>query len=396
MAKASSRGVDAESLVERFGSPLYVYDASVLQKRSRELVKAFTGMHVHYAVKANANPALLKLIKAEGLGAEAVSPGEIRAAELAGFKKKDISFTGPSLTEGELRFAASHAGRVHLDSITQLERWGKLRLGKEVSLRLNLGIGAGHHKHVRTGGDGSKFGIMPVDIDRALELAEKYSLSITGLQQHIGSHIPDGSDYIEGARLLLRTANRFPDVRHIDFGGGIGVPYAPGEKRVNLAAIGKEVRALARAFEKGRGVPMSFALEPGRYVVAEAGSLLVSVTDIKKTGKHTFVGVNSGFNHLVRPALYGSYHAIRNASRTGKKVAISVAGNVCESGDVFAWDREVAMPELDDVLVIENAGAYGISMASTYNLRALPKEILVKDGKAKEVTFDRSPFLVQP
>jgi len=397
MAKAGDRGEDAESLVERFGSPLYVYDANVLKNRSRELVKAFKGMQVHYAVKANANPALLKLIKAEGLGAEAVSPGEILAARRAGFRKTDISFTGPSLTESELRYAAAHAGRVHLDSITQLERWGKLGLGKAVSLRLNLGIGAGHHKHVRTGGDGSKFGVMPSDIARAIEIAGKYNLSITGLQQHIGSHIPDGSDYIEGARLLLTTAAHFPDVRHIDFGGGIGVPYAPGEQRVDLVWIGREVRALARMFEKGRGVPITFALEPGRYVVAEAGALLVSVTDIKKTGKHTFVGVNSGFNHLIRPALYNSYHCIRNLSRPrGKKEAISVAGNVCESGDVFAWDREAAMPELDDVLVVENVGAYGISMASTYNLRPLPREILVKDGRAKEVTFDRSPFLVQP
>ncbi len=389
-------GVGVETLAKRYGTPLYVYDAQMVETRCRELVRAFPGMHVHYAVKANANPALLKLMRRMGLGAEAVSPGELLAAEAAGFKKSDISFTAPSLTEAELIFAAARAGRVHLDSLTQLETWGRRALGKHVSLRLNLGIGAGHHAHVRTGGDGSKFGIVPADLEEATRIAARYGLRITGLQQHIGSHVPDGSDYIEGAAALLAAARALPDVSHLDFGGGFGIPYRPGERRLNLTRIGKEVRSLVRAFEKQTGRAVSCALEPGRYPVAEAGSLLVSVVDVKKTGAHLFAGVNSGFNQLIRPALYDAYHEIVNVSRGGKKVAVTVAGNVCESGDVFAWDREMAAPRIGDLLSIQNTGAYGISMASTYNLRALPREVLVSEGRMREVSHDRSAFLVRP
>jgi len=387
---------EAEGLRKRFGTPLYVYDADTVINRSRELVRAFKGMRVHYAVKANTNPALLKLIKKEGLGAEAVSRGELLMARRAGFPKSSISFTGPSLTEAELAFAAAHAGRVHFDSLHQLETWGKLKLGKEVSLRLNLGIGVGHHAHVRTGGDGSKFGIVPGDIPEAIKIAEEYNLRIIGLQQHIGSHVPDGSDYIEGAALLLKVAKEFPDVTHIDFGGGFGVPYAPKEKRLNLAHIGKQVHALTKSYEKETGRKTTYALEPGRYVVAEAGQLLMSVTDIKSTGKHTFVGVNSGFNHLLRPALYDAYHEVLNLSRPkAKKGKVSIAGNVCESGDVFAWDREIPMPCIGDILALQTAGAYGISMASTYNLQPIPKEVLMTKGRSKDITFDRTPFLVR-
>ena len=387
--------VKGESLVKRFGSPLYVYDAEEIQRRSKELLSAFAGMHVHYAVKANANPSLLKIIRKEGLGAEAVSPGEVLAAKHAGFKKADISFTGPSLTEAELAFVAARVGRVHLDSLVQLEVWGRLKLGTNVSLRLNLGIGAGHHEHVKTGGDGSKFGIVPKDMARAKEIAEAYGLTITGVQQHIGSHVPDGSDYVEGAAALLEAAVELPDVVHVDFGGGFGVPYRPEEKRQNLAWIGREVKKCVRAFEKETGRSATYALEPGRYPIAEAGSLVVSVVDKKETGRHTFIGVNSGFNHLIRPALYDAYHEVENLSGSGKRGSATIAGNVCESGDVFAWDRQMPVPEVGDILAIRNAGAYGISMASTYNLRPLPKEVLVTGKTAKDITFDRAPFLVR-
>ncbi|HWH07168.1 MAG TPA: diaminopimelate decarboxylase [Candidatus Paceibacterota bacterium] len=395
MAHSVTPGL-AQTLVSRFGSPLYVYDALTVQKRAQELKTAFKGLTVHYAVKANANPALLELIKNEELGAEAVSPGEILIARRAGFKKQNISFTGPNLSETDLRFAAEHAGRVHLDSLTQLEIWGRLRLGNTVSLRVNLGIGAGHHEHVRTGGDGSKFGITEADFPRALQLAKKLNVRITGLQQHIGSHVPDGSDYVEGARLLLKAAEQFPDIAHIDFGGGLPIPYEPKDKRVNLGWIGRELQGYMRAYAKRTGRTTEYAIEPGRYVVAEAGTLLVTVTDVKQTAAHVFVGVNSGFNHLIRPALYGSYHDIENLSRTtGQLTSITVAGNVCESGDVFAWDREGVVPQLGDILAIRDVGAYGISMASTYNLRPLPREILISEGTLRDISFNRTPFLIR-
>ncbi|MBU2220323.1 diaminopimelate decarboxylase, partial [Patescibacteria group bacterium] len=225
-------------------------------------------------------------------------------------------------------------------------------------------------------------------------IAKKYNLSITGLQQQIGSNALDAGILLKAARVLLKTAAQFEDVTHIDFGGGLGIPYAPSEKELDLKTFGAELKKYIHEFKKSRGKTVEFAMEPGRFLVAEAGTLIVSVTDIKQTTKHTFVGVDSGFNHLLRPALYASYHPIENLSRTrGKRGRFSVAGNVCESGDVFATDREMLAPDIGDVLAICNAGAYGFSMASTYNLRVLPKEILItKDGKLKNISFDSALF----
>ncbi len=379
---------------KRFGTPVYVYNQEKIEDQCKKLKKYFPYITFHYAVKANANPQVLRIIRAQGFGAEGVSGGELAAASAAGFKAKDLSFTCSNLKEDELRDAAASGARVHLDSLKQLETWGRLQLGSEVSLRLNQGIGAGHHKHVITGGPDSKFGIGLSDISEARQIAVRHGLQITGLQQHIGSNALDESVLLKAAVRLLKTAAQFENVSHIDFGGGLGVPYKPTEAPLDLASFSKALVTHVRAFREKQGRDVEFAMEPGRFLVAEAGSLLVSVTDMKETSRHQFVGVDSGFNHLLRPALYASYHPIENLSRTkGKKGSFSIAGNVCESGDVFATDREMFVPEVGDVLAIRNAGAYGFSMASRYNLRTPPKEILMtKEGKSKDVSFDSAEF----
>ncbi|HYF29153.1 MAG TPA: diaminopimelate decarboxylase [Candidatus Paceibacterota bacterium] len=365
------------ALTKKYGTPLYVYDRSAIEAQAKKLTSHFPGVAVRYAMKANSNLEVLKIIRKAGIGIEAVSRGEIERAYAAGFAKDGISFTCSNLTESELRYAARYAGRVYLDSLTQLELWGKGRLGKEISLRLNQGIGGGHHAHVITGGPDSKFGIDKKDIPAAKRIAKKYGLLITGLMQHIGSNVLDSKLYVKAARALITAAADFPDVIAIDFGGGLGVPYKPEEDQLDLAALGKALEKEMEGFAKKQGRGIQFAMEPGRFLVAEAGTLLVTVTDIKITYRHTFVGLDSGFNHLVRPAMYGSYHPIENLSRKGgKQVPVTVAGNICESGDLFAVKRMMPLPKIGDVLAIRLAGAYGYSMASTYNLRPLPKEII--------------------
>ncbi|MGE5540813.1 MAG: diaminopimelate decarboxylase [Bacillota bacterium] len=379
------------AVATKYGTPTYVYDREVLRDKCESLTKHFTGFEIHYAVKANSNPTILKEVNRAGLGAEAVSPGELDAIVAAGFPKDHISFTCSSMTKEELRYAARVAGRVHLDSLHQLELWGAMKLGKEVSIRLNQGIGAGHHQHVITGGPDSKFGITLKDLPEARVLAKKYGMRITGLQQHVGSNVLDHRLLLMAARALADTARILPDVTHVDFGGGLGVPYRPNQKNLDVAAYGKGLVRIAEKLAKDLKRPLTFAIEPGRYIVAESGTLLVSVTDIKTTSGHTFVGVNSGFNHLVRPTMYGSYHHIENVTgRTGKVRPITLCGNVCESGDIFASKREMALPRMGDVLAIREAGAYGFSMSSHYNLRRAPREIMLEGTRMRDISFSAS------
>lgn len=379
-------GISPTTLLARFGSPLYVYDAKTIRARCRELKETFPDFRLSYACKANTNPAIVRLIAREGFDIETVSPREIKVARNVGVPVSRITFTCGSISEQELISIVRQGVRVHLDSLTQVERFGRHFPGKDISVRLNQGVGAGHHAHVITGGPDSKFGIDIAHIPQLQALAEKYQLRITGLHQHIGSNILDTRIFLRAMNVLFDTALRFPDLKHLDFGGGFGVPYTPGEKKLVLNELGRAVEKSAKVFTKRyeRQVEMSF--EPGRFLVAEAGSLLVTVTDIKKNPKKTFIGVDSGMGHLVRPAMYGSYHEIVNATHPrNPKRKVTIAGFYCESGDVFAKDRRLPMPELGDVLVIRNAGAYGFAMSSNYNMREKPAEVLVAKGKARRI-----------
>ncbi len=383
------------AIARSFGTPVYAYDAVQIERACKRLRRHVPDAAIHYAIKANANPAILKIIKAAGCGVEAVSIGELMLAQSLGFASERISFTCSNLTEKELVRAARAGVRVHLDSLHQLTVWGTRKLGKEVSLRLNQGIGAGHHAHVITGGPDSKFGISLRDIPQAKRIARKYGLTITGLQQHIGSNVLDIKVFERAMTTLLATADGFPDLMHIDFGGGFGIPYEPGQKPLPLETLGKRATALMKEYYKRRGYRVAFSFEPGRYIVAEAGTLLVEVTDIKSTEKHLFVGVNSGFNQLIRPAMYDAYHPIENLSRArGPRKLLTIAGNVCESGDILARARRMVTPQIGDILAIGIAGAYGFSMASVYNLRALPKQILYAGKTTKNISVNPTEYAV--
>ncbi|OGG53121.1 MAG: diaminopimelate decarboxylase [Candidatus Handelsmanbacteria bacterium RIFCSPLOWO2_12_FULL_64_10] len=387
-------GLSAEQLVAEFGSPLYVYEEDTLRRRIHDLKTHITypDLRIHYACKANTNVTLMRILREEGAYLDAVAPGEVFLALRAGYRPEHILYTGNSTSRADLEFCKQHGLLVNVESLTQLDAYGEMNPGALIAVRINPDVGAGHHNHCITGGPDSKFGIYQDRIGDVMDRAGRRRLQIVGLHSHIGSGILDLSIYLEVMDIILRVAQEFRGLEFIDFGGGIGVPYRPGERPIDMPAFGKAVTEKFSAYVKSRGRQMALAIEPGRYLVCESGFLLTPVNNVKETPKHKFVGTDTGFNHLIRPMAYGSYHEILNASgaQDGRE-AVVVAGNICESGDVFTRDehgpvdRELSRVRIGDVLAICNAGAYGFSMASNYNSRPRPAEILVKDGQARVI-----------
>jgi diaminopimelate decarboxylase len=377
---------DPSDLLARFGSPLYVYDAEVIRARCREL-RAFAAAleaDLHYAMKANSNPEILRLVGAEGLGVDAVSLGEARAALAAGFPPERIALNGNNLPSSEMDAIFGLGVHQSVDSLSALDRFGLRHPGAALGIRLNPEIGAGHHAHVVTGGSRSKFGIDPADIPEVHRLARRHRLRIDGLQHHIGSGILDASVFLEAMAVLLEASRGFPDLVFVDFGGGFGVPYRPGDPRLDLGALAARAGPILAESRRTRPAGFRYRFEPGRFVVAESGTLLVTVTAVKHGRLRTFVGTDSGFHHLLRPMAYGSFHAIENQTRPSAPLEpVAVAGLLCESGDLFAEERLLPAPREGDVLAIRTAGAYGWSMSSNYNLRPRPAEVMVEDGRAR-------------
>ncbi len=381
-------GIKAEDLIRTYGSPLYVYEEEILKNRVHDLVSNISckRLRIHYACKANSNPEILKTLKKAGCKIETVSPGEVELALKVGFKPSEILFTCGNLAEAELRFLVEKKIMINVDSLGQLEKIGELAAGSRVSIRVNQGIGAGHHSHVITGGPESKFGIWHTYLRQAQAIAEKFELKIVGVHQHIGSGILDESMFLKAMKALLKSARSFKDLEFVDFGGGFGVPYRPEEKPLDMKSLGQKIAALFADFCEHYGKKLDLVFEPGRYLICEAGTLLATVTDIKRNPARTFVGVDSGLNQLIRPAMYGAYHEIQNASQMkGATETVTVVGNICESGDVFAKDRNIVKFKEGDILAIRNAGAYGFSMSSNYNSRTRPMEIMVAKGKSRVI-----------
>jgi diaminopimelate decarboxylase len=385
-------GIEVRTLIAAYGSPLYVYEEDVLRERTRELCTAisYPNREVKYACKANTNLEIMRVLRAEGVGIDAVSPGEIHAALTAGFAPSDILFTVSNATADDMEFAHSRGVLINVDSLAQLRLIGEKYPGSEVCVRINPNVGAGHHNHVITGGPESKFGINYTRVDEIKRTAEKGRLKITGIHHHIGSGILKPAKFVEAMGVLLETARRFEGLSFIDFGGGIGVPYREDEERIDVQVLGKEISDEFSRFCNAYNSGLKLVIEPGRYMVAESGYLLTTVTAVKQGEKHRFIGVDTGFNQLIRPAMYGSYHRIINGSQVaGETVAQTIAGNICESGDTFTRDengivdRDLPVFEEGDIVCICNAGAYGFSMSSNYISRPRPAEVLVKDGNAR-------------
>jgi diaminopimelate decarboxylase len=367
-------------IAEQFGTPTYVTDAREIIRRAGALQRYLGGSvsKILYAVKANGLPEIVELMRDLGLGVDVVSPGELVLCERLGFRPDDIFFSANNMTTEELDFAVSRGVVVNIGELSRLSAYAREFPGSRVSIRVNTQFGAGHHRHVITAGQESKFGIPMSDLDHVQSIASETGLQVVGVHQHIGSGNLDVEPYRLSLGVLFSAAARFPDLEFVNIGGGLGVPYAPGESEISLSDLASVIKKAYGEFQASTMQNVELWMEPGRYLVAHAGVLLTEVNTVKTSHSHTYLGTNSGMNHLIRPAMYGAYHEVANLSkRTGSTRIYDVVGNICESSDFFARNRE--MPETDegDMLAIMGAGAYGSSMTSDYNLRPAPAEIFV-------------------
>lgn len=386
------KNVSPIELVETYGSPLYVYSEEIFRERCRELKNLVTypNFSVNYSVKANGNLTLVKIAKEEGLNVDAMSPGEIHLELRAGFDPSKILYISNNVSADEMQYAIDRGVLISVDSISQLELYGKINAGGNVCIRFNPGVGAGHHEKVVTGGKKTKFGVDPTFVPQVKEILTEYDLTLVGINQHIGSLFMEGDKYIEGAQSVLNIAKNFDSLEFIDMGGGFGIPYnkLAGQPRLDLVQMGKRMDEVFFQFAKDYGKEIMFKIEPGRYIAAESGVLLGSVYATKMNYVTKYIGTDLGFNVLKRPVMYDSHHDIEiyRASdvESVKSEIVNVVGNICESGDIIAKDRE--LPEIfeGDVLGVMDAGAYGYCMASNYNNRLRPAEVLItEEGSAK-------------
>ncbi len=386
-------GVSTVELAETYDTPLYVVSESRIRGNYERLYRALTRNYrkvkVYYAAKANSNLSVLKILETEGAGVDAVSPGEVFMALTSGFTPDRILFTGTSVRNDELKFLADSNVTVNVDSLSQLDRLLKLKVPEVLSVRVNPEIGAGHHDHCITAGKDTKFGLWEDDALKAYATAKKARVETFGIHMHVGSGVLDVEPFLLALDKLLSTAKKVHDqlgitFEFIDMGGGLGVPYKPEEKPLDLTVFADKVLSLfkSKVEEYGLGKPF-FCVEPGRFLVSDACVLLTAVNTVKTTPFKKFVGVDAGFNTLVRPTMYGSYHHILVANRLNAKEqeTYDVVGPICESGDALANDRRLPKVEEGDLLAVLNAGAYGFSMSSQYNARPRAAEVLIKNGK---------------
>jgi diaminopimelate decarboxylase len=381
---------DPLALLDEYGSPLYVYNERILRERCREMTQLVTYPHfrVNYSTKANDNLALLKIIRDEGLAVDAMSPGEIYVELRAGFTPEQILYIGNNVSDDELRFAIERGIRVSVDSVSQLARYGRLHPGGEVVVRFNPDVGAGHHAKVVTGGKKTKFGVERKYIQQVKAVLKDYDLRLVGVNQHIGSLFMEGAPYLEGVKSLLQIAEQFEDLEFVDFGGGFGIPYhkQAGQPRLDLRALGAGLDETLREWVGRYGKAITFKIEPGRYIAAECGVLLGRVYSVKTNYGVTYIGADLGFNVLKRPVMYDSHHDIEvyrpDATPSPTEEAVTIVGNICESGDIIAKARRLPQIFEGDALGVLDAGAYGFSMCSNYNNRLRPAEVLIAaDGQ---------------
>jgi len=383
----------AEDLLARHGSPLYVYHEPTLRTRLRELAGLLPGrpFHASISVKANGNPHLLAIARQEGLRGDAMSPGEILLLERAGFGPRDMFFIPNNVDASEFRFAHERGILTSLDGLDQLRAWARLFPGTRVALRVNPGTGDGHHAKVVTAGSRTKFGILPSELDQAGAILTDSDLTLAGLNQHIGSGFLEPSRYLEAAGTLLSLAEGFPSLEFVDFGGGFGIPYLSGQERLDLQAVSAGLEALLAEFEARTGRRLEARVEPGRYWCAEMGALLGTVHAVKERDDRLIAGCDLGFNVLQRPVLYEAWHDIDLlVSETEARPVRSVTwvGNICESGDILGDIRTGPGPRPGDRVRVRDAGAYGWAMSSSYNARPRAAEVLL-DAQGRDRTIRR-------
>lgn len=375
---------DLLHLAEEFGSPLYVYDAEKIQSQYKRLTNAFSkveSVRINYAVKALSNISVLKLLKEVGSGLDTVSIQEVELGLLAGFSPEKIIYTPNGVSFEEIEEVAHLGVQINIDNLSILEHFGAKYPQIPVCIRINPHVMAGGNANISVGHIDSKFGISVHQMPHILRIVENTGMHINGIHMHTGSDILDIEVFLYAAEILFDAAKNFKDLDFLDFGSGFKVPYKKDDIETDIEELGKKLSKRFNAFAKEYGRDLTLAFEPGKFLVSEAGFFLAKVNVVKQTTSTVFAGIDSGFNHLIRPMLYGSSHHIENISNPkGKERFYSVVGYICET-DTFANNRRIAEIKEGDVLCFRNAGAYCFSMASNYNSRYKPAEVLWFEGK---------------
>lgn len=372
-------------LANRFGTPLYIYNAEKIREQYESLQDAFTGTKARffYACKALTNINVLKYVQSLGANIDCVSINEVKLALKAGFTPDRILFTPNCVDFAEVEAGKELGVNLNIDNISILEQFGAKYGGSyPICIRFNPHIMGGGNYKISTGHIDSKFGISIHQMRHIERVVKTTGLNVRGVHMHTGSDIKDINVFISGLEIMFEVATHFPDIEFIDLGSGFKVPYHEDDVRTDVKALGIKVKQAFDAYARETGKELEVWFEPGKFLVSEAGYFVVKANVIKQTTATVFVGVNSGFNHLIRPMFYEAYHRIENISNpSGNPRIYTVVGHICET-DTFAWDRTLAEVREGDLLVFYNAGAYGFEMASNFNSRFKPAEVLVKDGEA--------------
>lgn len=372
-------------IAEEFGTPVYVYDAESIKVQYEKLTSSFhRNTRFFYAAKALTNINILKYVNNLGAGLDCVSINEVKLGLKAGFPSHKILFTPNCVDLAEIEEAMELKVHINIDNISILEQFGNRYAGSyPIFVRINPHIFAGGNYKISTGHIDSKFGISIHQLRHIERIMNSTGLRIEGLHMHTGSEIKDPDVFLQGLDIMFELSEHFPELKYIDMGSGFKVPYQKDDLETDVPSLGKKVEHALKEFSKKTGKKVDLWFEPGKFLVSKSGHFLVKANVIKHTTATVFAGVNSGFNHLIRPMFYDSYHVIENLSNPkGTERIYTVVGNICET-DTFAWDRKITEVREGDILVFRNAGAYGFEMSSNFNSRLKPAEVLFIDGKAK-------------
>jgi len=383
------------SIAKQEGHPVYVYDANKIEQQFTRLQNAFKGvekLRINYACKALSNLSILGHMKKMGSGLDTVSIQEVQMGIKAGFKPKDIIFTPNGVSLEEIEKAAKIGVQINIDNLSILEQFGTKHPNIPVCIRINPHVMAGGNSNISVGHIDSKFGISIHQIPHVLRIVENTKMHINGVHMHTGSDILDIEVFLYASEILFDTALQFKNLEFLDFGSGFKVPYREGDIETNIEELGEKLTERFHRFCESYGSTLELAFEPGKFLVSQAGYFLVQVNAVKQTTSTVFAQVDSGFNHLIRPMLYGSHHEIKNISKpNGKERFYTVVGYICET-DTFGSNRKIAEISEGDILAFQNAGAYCFTMASNYNSRFRPAEILWYNNQAhvirKRETFE--------
>lgn len=369
---------------EQYGCPTYVYDGNKIEAQFAKLSNAFSGvkqLKINYAVKALSNISILKLLKKKGSGLDTVSIQEVLLGLEAGFEPSEIMYTPNGVSMEEIEEAARLGVHINIDNLSILEQFGAKHPNTPVCIRINPHVMAGGNSNISVGHIDSKFGISIHQTPHILRIIENTKMHVNGIHMHTGSDILDIEVFLYASEILFETAKQFKDLDFIDFGSGFKVPYKTGDLETDIDELGEKLTVRFNAFCEEYGKDLTLVFEPGKFLVSEAGYFLAKVNVVKQTTSTVFAQIDSGFNHLIRPMLYNSYHHIINLSNSnGKERFYSVVGYICET-DTFANNRKIAEIKEGDILCFKNAGAYCFSMASNYNSRYKPAEVLVYNNE---------------